>query len=64
MPIRIHSLISAHSVSDLKFAQWLEQEREYLSSKQSEPESDILGIEYVELLNKYNEAQYILNSII
>ncbi|KAF8580817.1 hypothetical protein K439DRAFT_1619489 [Ramaria rubella] len=31
-------------------------ERDYLLSKKSEPEADILGVEYVELLDKYHAA--------
>ena len=57
MPIQIATLLSGHPVSDAQFTGWLEAECQYLKSKQAEPQADILGVEYVELLTKYNDAQ-------
>jgi len=42
----------------MTFARWIEEERLYLNAKKSEPEVDVLGVEYVELLNKYHAARY------
>ena len=57
MPLRIETLTSGRQISDAQFASWLEAERTYLISRQTEPETDVLGIEYVEMLNKYYEAR-------
>ena len=57
MPLRIQTLTSGREISDTQFTDWLIKEREYLESKQSEPEADILGVEYVELLQKYAQAR-------
>ena len=57
MPIQIETLTLGRHLSDMQFRSWLNAEREYLQSKQSEPEADVLGIEYVELLTKYNSAR-------
>ena len=57
MPIRIATLLSGRPISDAQFAGWLEAKHQYLKSKQAEPQADILGVEYVELLTKYNDAQ-------
>ncbi|KAF8495027.1 hypothetical protein JB92DRAFT_3084857 [Gautieria morchelliformis] len=56
MPIRIQTLTSGCQITDLHFATWLDAEREYLRSREQGPEADVLGVEYVELLMKYNEA--------
>ena len=56
MPIQIETLTLGCHIFDMQFRSWLNAEQEYLQSKQSEPEADVLGIEYVELLNKYNSA--------
>lgn len=58
MPIQIEALTSGHQISDIEFTRWLDEEQSYLKSKKSEPEVDVLGIEYVELLTKYYNAQY------
>lgn len=58
MPIRIEALTSGRQISDIEFTRWLDEEQLYLKSKKSEPEADVLGIEYVELLNKYYNARY------
>jgi len=57
MPIQIATLLSGHCISNVKLAGWLEEENQYLKSKQDEPQAEILGVEYVELLTKYNDAQ-------
>lgn len=57
MPIQMAALTSGRSISDAQYARWLESERIYLESKQSEPESDVLGVEYVEMLEKYHSAR-------
>ena len=51
-------LMDGCQVSDAQFTRWLEEELLYLESKRSEPEVDVLGVEYVELLNKYHNAGY------
>jgi len=56
MPVHIDTLTSGCNVPNTK---WLEDEHKYLHSKQSEPEHDVLGVEYVELLAKYNAAQFV-----
>jgi len=58
IPIHIEELTSGCQISDITFARWIEQEWLYLNAKKSEPEVDVLGIEYVELLNKYHVAWY------
>ena len=63
MPIRIATLLSGGHVSDVQFAGWLEVEHRYLKSKQAEPQADILRMEYVELLTKYNDAQWAFVSL-
>ena len=60
MPIHIQTILSGRHVSDTQFSQWLAQEHDYLCSKQSEPETDTLSIEYVELIDKYEAAQHVL----
>ncbi|KIJ27532.1 hypothetical protein M422DRAFT_190911 [Sphaerobolus stellatus SS14] len=57
MTIRIAVLTSGHTITDAQFTQWLDEERTYLKSKQSEPEKDSTNIEYVELLQKYDTAR-------
>jgi hypothetical protein len=57
MPVRIQTLTSGRRVPEAQFMTWLDEERKYLLSKQSEPREDILGIEYVELLNRYHDAR-------
>ena len=57
MPSRIETLTSGRDITDAQFAVWLKEERQYLKSKESEPEEDILGMEYVDLLMKYTEAK-------
>ncbi|KAF8574809.1 hypothetical protein K439DRAFT_1624059 [Ramaria rubella] len=52
MPNKIKSLTSGWEVSEAQFVEWLQQECDYLNSKHSEPEVDVLGVEYVELLDK------------
>ncbi|KAF8576014.1 hypothetical protein K439DRAFT_1623158 [Ramaria rubella] len=56
MPVRIESLTSGRLISNAQYSSWLSEECKYLESKKAEPESDVLGVEYVELLNKYHEA--------
>ncbi|KAF8583365.1 hypothetical protein K439DRAFT_1617574 [Ramaria rubella] len=56
-PVRIETLMSGRQVLEAQFAMWLADERKYLESKKAEPESDVLGVEYVELLTKYHEAR-------
>ena len=51
--------MGGRQVSDVQFTRWLEEELLYLESKRSEPEVDVLGVEYVELLNKYHNARYV-----
>lgn len=58
MPVRIAALTSGRVISQAKYSEWLEAERTYLESKKSEPEADVLGVEYVELLDKYETARY------
>jgi Kyakuja-Dileera-Zisupton transposase len=62
MPTRIETLLSGRQVTDTQFAHWLEAERQYLNSRQSEPERDTLSLEYVELLDKYQHARYVSSS--
>jgi hypothetical protein len=57
-PHQIEALTSGCWVTDAQFAHWLDEEHRYLQSKLAEPEIDVLRIEYVELLTKYNEARY------
>jgi hypothetical protein len=57
MPIRIQALTLGRETTKAQYMSWLEEERKYLLSKQSEPPKDVLGIEYVELLNKYHDAR-------
>jgi len=57
MPICIEMLTSGCQTSDITFARWIE-ECLYLNEKKSELEVDVLGVEYVELLNKYQAALY------
>jgi hypothetical protein len=57
MPIWIHTLTSGRHITDLKYTEWLNAEREYLQSKVAEPQVDALGVEYVDLLTKYDSAQ-------
>lgn len=61
MPTRIAALTSGRTISDATYSAWLESERTYLKSKQSEPEADVLGVEYVELLDKYHTARFAFN---
>ena len=56
IPTCITTLLSGRHVSDTKFVLWLEDEHKYLQSKQAEPERDLLGLKYVELLDKYEHA--------
>ena len=64
MPIRIVTLLSGRPISDAQFSGWLEAEHQYLKSKQAEPQANILGVEYVELLTKYNDAQLALDCVV
>ena len=57
MPVRIQTLTSSQQITESQFTSWLNSEHDYLRSKQLEPEVDILGMEYVELLDKYNDAR-------
>ena len=59
MPTHIKMLMGGRQVSNMQFTRWLEEEFLYLESKRSEPEMDVLSVEYVELLNKYNTARYL-----
>ena len=58
MPICIKTLNCRHHLTDAQFAGWLWSERQYIQSRQAEPEADALGVEYVEMLNKYYNAWY------
>ena len=58
MPIRIATLTSEQLITDVQFTQWLEDERLYLESRKSEPEADMLAMEYVQLLQKYYDTRY------
>ena len=64
MPIWIATLLSGHHVSNVQFTGWLEEEHQYLKSKQAEPQAEILGVEYVELLTKYNDAQWAFDFVV
>ena len=64
MPFRIETLTSGRQVSDAEYTAWLAEERQYLESKRTEPESDVLGVEYVELIDRYNEARYNLSDLL
>lgn len=44
---------NASIINDEKCAQWLRDEKEYLSGLKKEPEEATLGVEYVEGLEKY-----------
>ena len=55
--IELRTLLSGRQISDAQYVRWLEEEREYLTSKQHEPESDIAACDYIELLQKHAEAQ-------
>jgi hypothetical protein len=57
MPLKIDTLTSGCMVSDVQFSKWLQDERTYLQSKQAELKFDVLGVEYVELLDKYQTAR-------
>ncbi|KAF8584763.1 hypothetical protein K439DRAFT_1345285, partial [Ramaria rubella] len=61
MPVHIESLTSGWHISNAQYSSWLSEEHKYLESKKAETQSDVLGVEYVELLNKYHEA---LNSFL
>ncbi|KAF8530645.1 hypothetical protein JB92DRAFT_2804438 [Gautieria morchelliformis] len=63
MPVRIKALMSGRQVSEACFATWLQDERDYLESKKTEPDTDVLGVEYVELLNKYNDARTLIANV-
>ncbi|KAF8573706.1 hypothetical protein K439DRAFT_1624875 [Ramaria rubella] len=47
------------NVSYAQYTGWLSDEHKYLESKHSEPENDVLGVEYIKLLTKYGEARQI-----
>lgn len=57
MPVRIQTLTSSWQITKFQFTTWLNLEHNYLRSKQSEPDVDILGVEYIELLDKYYDAR-------
>jgi len=57
LPIQIVTLLSGCPISDAQFAGWLEAKCQYIKSKQAEPQANILKVEYVGLLTKYNDAQ-------
>src|SRR5882672_2858211 len=59
MLTHIKMLMGGCQVSDMQFTRWLEEEFLYLELKRLEPEMDVLSVEYVELLNKYNTARYL-----
>ncbi|KAF8573305.1 hypothetical protein K439DRAFT_1559086, partial [Ramaria rubella] len=56
MPVHISTLTSGRNILEAQYAGWLSDEHKYLESKHSEPEIDVLGVEYVGLLTKYAEA--------
>ncbi|KAF8479455.1 hypothetical protein JB92DRAFT_3277834 [Gautieria morchelliformis] len=43
MPVRIKALMSGRQVSEACFATWLQDERDYLESKKTEPDTDVLA---------------------
>ena len=56
--ICIKTLTCRHHLNDAHFWGWLLSKCRYIQSIQVEPEADSLGVEYVEMLNKYHNAQY------
>ncbi|KAF8580520.1 hypothetical protein K439DRAFT_1519701 [Ramaria rubella] len=56
MLVCISTLTSGWNIFEAQYAGWLADEHKYLESKHSEPESDVLGVDYVRLLTKYAEA--------
>jgi hypothetical protein len=61
IPMAIASLTRDRPVTETIYHQWLDKERQYLESKQQEPESDIIEGEYVALLMKLKLAKSVNN---
>ncbi|KAF8515032.1 hypothetical protein BU17DRAFT_93915 [Hysterangium stoloniferum] len=59
MTMRQKMLTPEQVIPDTQFMKWLDEERAYLKSKASEPEKDILSIEYVTLLQAYDSARMV-----
>ena len=57
MPAEINMLTGGRMIADAQYVKWLNEERLYLESKQKEPEVETFKIDYIELLQKYEEAR-------
>jgi len=57
MPTEINTLTGGREIADAQYVKWLDEERLYLKLKQKEPEVETFKTDYVELLQKYEEAR-------
>ena len=55
--LAIAALQSGKSADDMDYHQHLKMEQEYLTTRKSEPEEDIVSCDYIVLLQNYGTAQ-------
>lgn len=64
MPIRIEILLSGRGSTEATFTKWLEDEHRYLESKRQEPNENILSAEYIQQLQSYENAKYVITTLL
>lgn len=62
MLIKIRALLSGRDSNDVPFSRWLREEHEYLESKRIEPNENMFQAEYIEHLQKYEDAKSVFFS--